>query len=242
MLQCRKFHVFLVRLLLLLGGLFILAQGIAFAVLASLGTDAITSPALVLSEIFGNAKSGKGYEFCTIGNMLIGVHIVLVLAQVAILRSNYKPIQLLQVVMGIILGKMLDFCRSYTDLLPVPDYISALGYTVVGCIICAFGIFTFVKANLIPLSAEGLCLALSTTYRWRFSRVKVALDCSMILVAIIASLLMFGRVVGVREGSVICAVSIGYMISWFLKYCPIWDNLLRRISGSSAIPQTPDLT
>ena len=231
----------IVRLLILLLGLFILAQGIAFTILANLGTDAITSPALVAHLVLGNPETGLGIEFCTVGRMLMCVHILFVLLQIAVLRSNYKPIQLLQVVMGLILGYMLDFCLSYTSLLPMPNYAMAIVYTLIGCVFCAFGIFTFVKANMIPLSAEGLCLALSNTYKWRFSRVKVAVDCSMLLAAIVGSLIFFGAVEGVREGSIICAVSVGYIIGWFLKVCPIWDKVIAAVGGGSDSKSETDL-
>ncbi len=218
-----------VRFLCLLLGLFILAQGIAFTILADLGTDAITSPALVAHLVLGDAPGGMGYSFCTVGRMLICIHVILVLAQIALLRSKYQPIQLLQVVMGLILGTMLDFCLPYTKLLPVPDYCAALAYTLLGCVLCAFGIFTFVKADLIPLSAEGFCLALSRTFSWRFSRVKVAVDCTLVGIAVLASLLLLGEVVGVREGSLICAVSTGLIIGFFFRVCPMWDKLFAAV-------------
>lgn len=236
--QKRKLSEIVVRLVCLLLGLFILAQGIAFTVLANLGTDAITSPALVAHLVLGETEGGLGYEFCTVGRMLICVHVLLVLLQILLLRSKYRPVQLLQVVMGLILGSMLDVCLSYTSLLPVESYMASLAYTLLGCILCAFGIFTFVKADMIPLSAEGLCLALSRTFHWRFSRVKVAVDCSMIGIAVVASLLMLGEVVGVREGSLICAVSTGFIIGWFFKACPIWDRLYAAVSGQAR--QAPD--
>ncbi len=223
----------IVRLIVLLLGLFILAQGIAFTILGNLGTDAITSPALVAHLVLGDAEGGAGFAFCTVGRMLVCVHITLVLIQIAVLRSNYKPVQLLQVVMGLILGYMLDVCLMYTTLLPMPNYAAAVGYTLLGCAICAFGVFTYVKADMIPLSAEGLCLALSNTYKWRFSRVKVAVDCSMLAIGVVGALIFLGKLAGVREGSVICAISTGYIIGWYFKVCPVWDKLFAKISGNS---------
>ena len=231
----------IVRLIVLLLGLFILAQGIAFTVLANLGTDAITSPALVAHLVLGDAEGGAGVAFCTVGRMLICIHIMLVLIQIAVLRSKYKPVQLLQVVMGILLGLMLDACLTYTTLLPLPNYGASIAYTLLGCAVCAFGIFTFVKADMVPLSAEGLCLVLSRTYNWRFSRVKVAVDCSLLLTGVVASLIFLGEVAGVREGSIICAACTGYVIGWYFKVCPIWDNLFAAVSGSSDEKSGTDL-
>lgn len=216
---------YIVRAIILLLGLFILAQGIAFTILANLGSDAITSPALIAHLYLGKKNSGLNYECCTIGNMLICIHTALVILQIIILRSKYHPIQLLQLLMAIILGQMLDICMSYTSLLPIPNYSFRIVYTLLGCFIGAFGIFTYIKADLIPLSAEGLCLAITRTYKLRFSRVKIALDCTMITIAVLASVVIFGRIIGVREGSLICAVSTGYIMGLLLRSCSIWDNL-----------------
>lgn len=214
-------------------GLYILAQGIAFTILADLGTDAITSPALVAALTLGTGEGGLGYEFCTVGNMLICIHVLLVLLQILLLRRKYQPVQLLQVVMGLLLGKMLDASLAYTMLLPNPGYAMSIVYTLVGCVFCAFGIFTYVKADMVPLSAEGFCLALSRTFSWRFSLVKVGVDCSMLALAVVASLILLGEVAGVREGSVICAVCTGLVIGWFFKHFPYWDKLFAAIRGEN---------
>lgn len=228
--QQKTLSEIVLRLFLLVLGLYILAQGIAFTILADLGVDAITSPALVAHKVFGQDSTAVGFEFCTIGNMLICVHILLVFCQIILLRSKFKPVQLLQIINGLILGSMLDICTLYTKMLPMPGYIAALLYTLMGCVFCAFGIFTFVKAKMVPLSAEGLCLALSSTFKWRFSRVKVAVDCTMVAVSVLASLIILQGIEGVREGTIICAVSIGFIIGWLFKHFPFWDTLIAAVS------------
>lgn len=210
---------------MLLLGIFILAQGIAFTIHANLGTDAITSPALIAHLYLGNTSCGLNYEFCSLGNMLICIHATLVLSQIIILRSKFRPIQLLQLLMALMLGQMLDICMCYTSQLPIPNYACRLGYTLLGCMIGAFGIFTYIKADLIPPSADGLCLAISRTFKLRYSRVKIILDCTMIAIAVLASIIIFGRIIGVREGSLICAINIGYFTGLLLRSCPIWDKL-----------------
>lgn len=226
-----------IRFFLMLSGLFILAQGISFSVIANLGTDAITSPALVAS-IFSERA---GVEFFTVGRALICIHLILVMVQIAVLRRQYNPIQLLQIAMGLLLGLMLDACMSYTTLLPVPNYAAAIGYTILACIVCAFGIFTYVKADMVPLSAEGLCLALCKRFGWNFSHVKVGLDCSMLVIAVVASLLLFGEIVGVREGSLICACSVGFIIGVFFRIFPYWDKLINLCKETSETTASSNL-
>ena len=223
----RSFKELVLRFFLMLAGLYILAQGIAFSVIANLGTDAITSPALV-AHLF---STKAGVEFFTVGRALICIHILLVFMQIAILRREYKPVQLLQVAMGLLLGLMLDGCMIYTTMLPVPNYAAAIGYTILACFVAAFGIFTYVKADMVPLSAEGLCLALSKKFGWDFSRVKVGVDCSMIAFAVVSSLILFGEIVGVREGSLICAGTIGFIIGAYFRFFPYWDKLIALSRG-----------
>ena len=218
----------LVRLLVTFFGLFMLALGIDLTILADLGTDAITSPALAASTLLE-----PDYPFFTVGNTLICLHVLLILSQIVLLRRNYDPVQLLQVVMSFTLGSMVDALLPCVKQLPVPDYMAQLGYTLLACVVCAFGIFSFVKANLVPLPAEGFCVALSRTFKLKFSRVKVGLDCAMVVFAVALSLIFLDTVVGVREGTLICATTIGLIIGLFFHIFPYWDKLFAAVGHRS---------
>ena len=55
----------------------------------------------------------------------------------------------------------------------------------------------------------------------------------MLAIGIVAALIFLGKLAGVREGSVICAVSTGYIIGWYFKVCPVWDKLFAKIGGGA---------
>ena len=223
------------RLIVTFFGLFMLALGIDLTLLADLGTDALTSPALAASTLLE-----PHYPFFTVGNTLICLHVLLILAQIALLRRNYAPVQLLQVLMSFTLGFMVDALLPCVKQLPVPDYTARLGYTLLACVVCAFGIFSFVKANLLPLPAEGFCVALSRTFKLKFSRVKVGLDCAMVLFAVGFSLMFLGTVVGVREGTLICASTIGLIIGLFFHIFPYWDKLFAAVGHRCSTEKEDD--
>ena len=223
------------RLIVTFFGLFMLALGIDLTLLADLGTDALTSPALAASTLLE-----PHYPLFTVGNTLICLHVLLILAQIARLRRNYAPVQLLQVLMSFTLGFMVDALLPCVKQLPVPDYTARLGYTLLACVVCAFGIFSFVKANLLPLPAEGFCVALSRTFKLKFSRVKVGLDCAMVLFAVGFSLMFLGTVVGVREGTLICASTIGLVIGLFFHIFPYWDKLFAAVGHRSSTEKEDD--
>ena len=71
---------------------------------------------------------------------------------------------------------------------------------------------------------------------------KVAVDCSLLAIAVVASLIIWGDVVGVREGSLICAVSTGYIIGFFFKVCPIWDTLFAKVRGEATSADEMELS
>ncbi len=106
--------------------------------------------------------------------------------------------------------------------------------------VCAFGIFSFVKANLLPLPAEGFCAALSRTFKLKFSRIKVGFDCAMVLFAVGFSLMFLGTVVGVREGTLICASTIGLIIGLFFHIFPYWDRLFAAVGHRSSAEKEDD--
>lgn len=223
------------RLIVTFFGLFMLALGIDLTILADLGTDALTSPALAASTLLEPHS-----PFFTVGNTLICLHVLLVLMQIALLRRNYDPVQLLQVLMSLTLGFMVDALLPCVKQLPVQDYPAQLGYTLLACVVCAFGIFSFVKANLLPLPAEGFCVALSRTFKLKFSLVKVGLDCAMVLIAVGFSLMFLGTVVGVREGTLICASTIGLIIGLFFHIFPYWDKLFAAVGHRRGAEQEDD--
>ena len=53
----------------------------------------------------------------------------------------------------------------------------------------------------------------------------------VLAIAILASLILPGTVVGVRESSIICAISIGFLIGWVFKVFPYRDVFFTALSG-----------
>ena len=55
------------------------------------------------------------------GKATILLHCSLVLLQIILLRRNFKPVNLLQVAVGIVLGYFTTFCNWCVSSLPEPD-------------------------------------------------------------------------------------------------------------------------
>ena len=70
--------LFIERLIVSIFGLFLMSLGIAFAIRSNLGITPISCPPYVLSHYFTN---------WTLGQLTVGMHITMIIAQVIILRN-----------------------------------------------------------------------------------------------------------------------------------------------------------
>ena len=69
--------LFIERLIVSIFGLFLMSLGISFAIRSNLGITPISCPPYVLSHYFTN---------WTLGQLTVGMHITMIIAQVIILR------------------------------------------------------------------------------------------------------------------------------------------------------------
>ncbi|MDD1725098.1 MAG: YitT family protein, partial [Methanospirillum sp.] len=81
-----------------------------------------------------------------------------------------------------------------------------------GCVTLAFGIFFQVSADLIMNPGEGFVQIIAKKTKFRFGVVKILFDASLVSGAIAISIILLGSIEGVREGTVISAGLVGYII------------------------------
>jgi uncharacterized membrane protein YczE len=203
------------RYLSLLAGLILSAAGIALVTKAGLGTSPISSLPYVLSFI-GRLSFG---EWTFIINMCMMV------GQIAILRSSFPFMQLLQIPMTVIFSFVIDLvmflCASFA-----PDhYTSRIALLLAGCIILGAGIALQITANVVMLSGEGLVRAIASVLKKNFGTVKTVFDLSMVISAILVSLVLLGRIDGLREGTVISALIVGSIARFFIAKFSFLEKL-----------------
>ena len=87
------------RYVMLCVGLLIVAFGVAFSILADLGTSPISCPPYVASMLCP----------LTVGEATIVMHCIFILIQMALLRKDYDWIQLMQLPVAFAFGYMTDF-------------------------------------------------------------------------------------------------------------------------------------
>ena len=200
---------FIKRLILFTIGLFFSGLGIAFSKHADLGISTVSSIANVLSVKFDFISFGM---WSTISNCAF------VLGQIIILRKNFKLFQLMQIPMSFLFGIFTDIGLYIVSFIPTPNYAVRMALTIAGIFILAFGIALAVVANVLFNSGEGLVKAISDVSGKDFGKVKVWFDIACVAIAAVLSMIFFGEIVGIREGTLLAAVFTGFIVNFFTKY------------------------
>ena len=184
-------------------GLFVMTIGIALSVKSNLGVSPVSSIPYTMTCVWG----------IEMGKATILFHIILVLIQILLLRKNFKPVQLSQVLVGVVFGYFTTFCNYMVSFLPTPDnLVIRIIMVLASTVFVAFGIFLYLPADLIPLAGEGAMQAVSFVTGVEFSKVKIGFDCTMVLVSAIVCLSFLHNLGSVGAGTIIAAVLVGTLV------------------------------
>ncbi len=190
-----------VRIPMYFVGLFIMTIGIALSVKSNLGVSPVSSIPYTMTCVWG----------IEMGKATIMFHAALVLIQILILRKRFKPINLLQIVVGIVFGYFTTFCNYLATYLPSTDnMVMRIVLMLVSTVFIAVGIFSYLPADLIPLAGEGVMQAVSDVTKIEFSKVKIGFDCSMVVISVITCLICIHSLGSVGVGTVIAAFLVGF--------------------------------
>ena len=187
------------RVLLLCGGLCVMAFGVAFSIKAELGTSPISSVPFATAAISG----------LSVGTTTIIMNFLFVLIQIGILRRRYDWFQLLQFPAAIVFGLTIDAAEAALAGVTAGNYLVQWLLCAAGIFLIAFGISMEVTAGLVTTAGEGIVLAICRVAPVKFSNMKVAFDVTLVCLAVVLSLLYLGHPEGVREGTLAAAVCVG---------------------------------
>ena len=189
------------RYLIFLVGLFVNSLGVSLITKANLGTSPISSIPYVLS---------LNFPF-TLGNFTIFFSIFLIVLQLIILRKNFKLEHILQIPVSIIFGYFIDLTMILFSWVNPEAYIMKIVYLLIGCLILGVGVYMEVLADVVMLPGESFVRAIVLTWKTNFGTTKICFDVSMSVIAVVLSFVFAGRLAGVREGTVIAALLVGFI-------------------------------
>ena len=189
------------RYLIFLVGLFVNSLGVSLITKANLGTSPISSIPYVLS---------LNFPF-TLGNFTIFFSIFLIVLQLIILRKNFKLEHILQIPVSIIFGYFIDLTMILFSWVNPEAYIMKIVYLLIGCLILGVGVYMEVLADVVMLPGESFVRAIVLTWKTNFGTTKICFDVSMSVIAAVLSFIFAGSLAGVREGTVIAALLVGFI-------------------------------
>ena len=204
------------RLLVYLAGLFCMALGVVFSVKSALGVSPVTCLANVVYQITLTLPGG-GID---LGICTTAVYCLYILAELLILRRQFKPVMLLQIVASFLFGGLVSVATSVMAFLPAPEgYPMRLVFLLISIPLVALGVMLYLAPNILPTPGEGMSLAISKKTGLSVANCKMIFDCTMVVVSAIVSLAYFHGLVGVREGTVLSALLVGFVMKRMMRVC-----------------------
>lgn len=192
------------RLIMYFLGLFTMTIGVALSVKSKLGVSPVSSIPYTMTCIWG----------IEMGKATIIFHCFLVLLQMILLRRNFKPINLLQILVGIVFGYFTTFCNWGVSFLPTPEnLVIRLLMMLISTVIIAFGIFMYLPPNIMPLAGEGAMKAVSDVTGIAFPKVKVGFDITMVVISLISCLIFIKGLGSVGIGTIVAAFLVGSILN-----------------------------
>ena len=220
---------FLWQHLLLLVSLNMMTLGVALCVKSSLGSSVISSLPFVMS-LAGEGGMAPGW---TIGSYTIFMNFVLVFCQIFVLRKNFEPVQLFQLVIGFFFGWLIDFNMWLTESIECQSLASQALVQFLGCTVMGIGIAFEVKCGSVTMPGEGISIAISRVSRRPFAKVKIVVDTILVILAVVAGYRFFGQwmwnVVGV--GTLFAMVYVGLVVKFVTPYLGWFERILNYIPG-----------
>ena len=137
---------FALRVIIYCFALLLIAFGVAISVNSNLGVSPVNSLPYVVSQIIQ----------VPMGTCVTVIFCFYILLQVIILRKEFHPVQLLQIVFSTIFGYFVDFAKWVVGDFAIPTYFGQLTMLAASIVLIALGVLLYMDVQLVPMPMEGL--------------------------------------------------------------------------------------
>ena len=191
------------RYCLLIISLEIISIGIVFTTHANLGIY----PFFAFSEIssFYFKSSTLLYDFL--------LQIIFIIIQIIILRIQFKIFQLFQITIWFLLNIFMELNNIiFLGNFYPKHYLIKILFLLIGSFMIGLGINIqfFIKALYTP--GEGLLITIYNKLKYSIYYTKIIFDFILILLSTTYSYLMLGDIFGIKEGTIISGIFVGYFL------------------------------
>ena len=180
--------------------------GSAFTIKANIGLGAWDAIANSVANLF-HAKIG------TIGMIF---NCSCIAGQLVILRTKFRPVQLLQIPVSILLGTVVNFVFYNLLTFPLDNYILRIIVCVGSLLFVAFAVSVIMIVDAITCPLEAFCMALTDVLPFKFHVLRQAADVLCIL-AVFVLTLVFKVPLTLGLGTIIGMLIFGPALGKFMK-------------------------
>lgn len=196
-------------------GLFLLAFGTGMTVFGNFGLSMVVAPAYILhvwlSQFWSWFTFGVG-EYVLQGTILVFIWLALKGRKVTCLMSFLSA-----VLYGLILDGSLALMAYISNVM----WLRITVY-VVGVLFCTAGISLLFHSYLPPAAYELLVMVFADRYQKKLTVCKTVYDCLSLVVSVVLSFVLFGKILGVGVGTVVCALLYGWLIG---RFSQLWERV-----------------
>ncbi len=193
-------------------GLLVLALGIAFSTVSGLGISPLNCLAYVVGEISG----------IQMGYITMLLYITYVILEIPIKGKDFRAADLLQIPVAILFGFFVNWTKSRLSVIVCGSYLQQIICTLFSIVLIAAGTTIYVISGLVYQAPEGLILAICGRWHKKFGTVKAGFDITIVVIAFLVGLLFTGKVIGIREGTLLAALGVGLCVNLFGKTLRPW--------------------
>ncbi len=208
----RKKPIFYAEAAYLLG-LLALALGVAAMEAADFGVSMVVAPAYLIYR-----KLSLTLPFFTFGMAEYCLQAVLLAVTMLLLR-RFRLSWFLTFATAVFYGFLLDGCMALIAPIPHNTLVLRLAFYVVGVLLCSVGVSLVFHTYLPPEAYELFVKLVSQKFGVNINVFKTGYDIISMLVGVALSFCFFGfgTFVGVKLGTLACALINGFLIGRFSK-------------------------
>lgn len=188
--------------------LIICALGVSLVTNSHLGTSPVTSLPYTITFILP----------VTLGTTTFIWNVLLVALQRVLLKRRLNIVEFLQVPAVFLFSVFIDFWMLVTEPLVTENYIGQLPLCIIGSAVLGVGISIEIISNATVIPGEGLVIIIANKFRKNFGNIKILFDVSLVLMSVVLALICLQTIVGLREGTIISALCVGYFTKLASRY------------------------
>lgn len=203
------------RYLMLLIGIYLMGTGIALIIKSSTGTSPMSSLTNVMTQVF---------PVLTLGTYTFLLNFIFFIGEFVIEPKKFKSANFLQLIPTFVLSVAVDVNMMLFSGIQPSSYLLQIVTLITGCAFFGLSLAFMISANVILMPGDAFIKLICGKYHKEYGNIKTIMDVSVVLLAVIVSLIFLNTIYGVREGTLIAALTIGSFSRLFGKFT---NTLLR---------------